>query len=862
MFNGLLREIAAVHPSDPAPPLPMEVGSTIGAFELLEVIGRGGSGVVYRAHDARLDREVAIKLLWKDTARPDALLLEARKAASVSDPHVASIYEVGESDTRRFIAMELIRGASLRTHLQSRTPSKTQRLAWALQLARALRSIHDRGWIHQDVKAENIAVGEDGRIKLLDFGIARSSRTHGDNQDGELTAAGTPAYMAPEQRMTGAIDARVDVFAFGVLLQELLIGRIARTAQHQELKRHRALARLISDCLAQDPQLRPESGAALVARLESIGRAPNLRVPLALALGGAIAIALWSLRAQPERPKLQYAGRSKRLTGFELSRPLSAAALSWSGKSYAYVDDDGLWIAPTTAPEKTRRVPFTPQAVYVSTIPHSRDWLVLTSTAPNMREAWRLDEDGRERTKVWSGSFNIASLSPREPQMVLVRRDALGLLTVQGDEIWTVNAPKDQVFTNAIWSPDGAKLAVAYARLRDSGVDPCLEVWRMQDREVLFRYCSRRLIQAYVPVVHSWSPKGQLLYGLSDIPGQGQGAAVRMQEFPESARTLPPPERLVYLERQSLSSISMATDHRLLTLRQDIRLRSKLATLGPDGSVTQIRQLDQSEFDSRLSSWSGNKSLWGMSYREWVPKASRLHLDEDAPPPQLPGWAQTWVTPIGADLGALFWYAEPPSSEQVPLWRLARWSDEKAWPVQSPVQPREHLGASGTPPYTTQVRCASRIALCVLGARESDGYRFYKLSLPSGPPERLFALSDFHPVMGAWQLLHDGSGILIGLEGQLTRYSLEGEVIERQDLLALDRIRSLGISPTDGAIYASGTGTLPDNFRLVRLYQGRTQGILSHPAIAYLDVHPSPDGRRLAFVEKLIDTDLWLNFSQ
>jgi eukaryotic-like serine/threonine-protein kinase len=216
------------------------VGSRVGRYRLLQELGAGGMGVVFEANDPELDRKVAIKLLH---ARFDKtqLVREARALARLSHPNVVTIYDVGEVDSRTFIAMELIDGVTFRAWLAQRTRGYREILDVLMAAARGLAAAHAAGLVHRDFKPENVMVGRDGRVRVLDFGIvsavaARASSTPPserplaaegfDSEKATLSSSftGTPAYMAPEQLTERAIDERADQFSFCVVLWEAMYG--------------------------------------------------------------------------------------------------------------------------------------------------------------------------------------------------------------------------------------------------------------------------------------------------------------------------------------------------------------------------------------------------------------------------------------------------------------------------------------------------------------------------------------------------------------------------------------------------------------------------------------------------------------
>jgi serine/threonine protein kinase len=205
-------------------------GTRIGPYDVREEVGRGGMGVVYAARDERLGRTVALKILPRavshDARARERLAREARAAAALSHPAIATVYALEEIDGELCLASELVRGVTLRQTLGSGPLPPARVLDILRQLAEALDAAHRHGIVHRDLKPENILLTPDGRVKVVDFGIARSVTPR--HEDGTLTVAGmalgTPGYMAPEQLRGEPVDARADVFAFGVIAYELATG--------------------------------------------------------------------------------------------------------------------------------------------------------------------------------------------------------------------------------------------------------------------------------------------------------------------------------------------------------------------------------------------------------------------------------------------------------------------------------------------------------------------------------------------------------------------------------------------------------------------------------------------------------------
>jgi tetratricopeptide (TPR) repeat protein/predicted Ser/Thr protein kinase len=216
------------------------IGTIVGHYRILDRVGVGGMGVVYRAEDVRLGRQVALKFLPPELAGNaealDRFRREARVASSINHPHICTVHDVGEFEGQHFIVMELLDGRTLKEELASGPMAFERVLDVGLDIADALDAAHASGIVHRDIKPANVVVTSRGQVKVVDFGLAKPAREAAPSGDGAETRAiddrlttlgttlGTVAYMSPEQARGGVIDARSDLFSFGVMLYEMAAG--------------------------------------------------------------------------------------------------------------------------------------------------------------------------------------------------------------------------------------------------------------------------------------------------------------------------------------------------------------------------------------------------------------------------------------------------------------------------------------------------------------------------------------------------------------------------------------------------------------------------------------------------------------
>ncbi|HEX8843259.1 MAG TPA: protein kinase [Pyrinomonadaceae bacterium] len=288
-------------------------GTHLGRYEIRSPIGAGGMGEVYLAHDAQLDRPVALKILPADVTKDEDRLRrfqqEARATSALNHPNILTIYEIGQTEGTHFIATEFVDGTTLRERT-SRTRLKVdEALDLSLQVASALAAAHEAGVVHRDIKPENIMIRKDGYVKVLDFGLAKLTEQRAASGPNALTLAdtgpgiviGTVTYMSPEQARGLKVDQRTDIFSFGVVLYEMLAGRAPfggptpsdvivaiLDREPQPLARLSSdtppeLQRIISKALTKDREKRYQTVREMIAELRDFKRGLELSTATLLA---------------------------------------------------------------------------------------------------------------------------------------------------------------------------------------------------------------------------------------------------------------------------------------------------------------------------------------------------------------------------------------------------------------------------------------------------------------------------------------------------------------------------------------------------------------------------------------------------
>jgi len=265
-----------------APAIDLLIGQTLSHYRIVEKLGGGGMGVVYKAEDSRLRRSVALKFVSEELSQdPEALsrfAREAQTASALNHTNICTIYDIGEQDQRSFIVMEYLEGTTLQDRLAAGALSLNTLLDVGVQIADALDAAHTAGIIHRDIKPENIFVGPRDHVKVLDFGLAKSGRatpqadvtTMAGTRQGVVM--GTAAYMAPEQARGEAVDHRADIWSLGLVLYEMVKGTRPPQAVRLRVEASPELERIVSKCLETERELRYQHAADLRTDLERLRR--------------------------------------------------------------------------------------------------------------------------------------------------------------------------------------------------------------------------------------------------------------------------------------------------------------------------------------------------------------------------------------------------------------------------------------------------------------------------------------------------------------------------------------------------------------------------------------------------------------
>ncbi len=502
----------------------LEAGARLGAYEILGLIGAGGMGEVYRARDARLQRTVAIKILppeWREDAdRLKRFEQEARAAGALSHPNILAVHDVGADRGQPFVVTELLDGETMRSRISAAALPPRKALEYGRQIALGLAAAHDGGIVHRDLKPENIFVTKDGRVKVLDFGLAKlaiaepgmasATETASTLQTAAGLVMGTAAYMAPEQARGLAADPRSDIFSFGAVLYEMLAGRRAfpgdspvdvisaiLTRDPAPLDREGvspAIERVVRRCLEKNPDERFQSARDLAFALEAV---ENIRSGEAIGTRGDV--------------------RRKRFGG-----AAGMAAIAVGVAAGILIDRLALTRSSDNTPPQFSRVfrfTSTSASEYAPAISPDGTWVAFVSNARGVADVWVKFTAGGEASNLTAGSGlevqSRALLSPLDisPDGTSVAALARPAGSTDPFTVWLIPAPLPgaprkllDATSGVRWSPDGTRLAIVRAGSAGGDALVVAAADGSNDREVVSRHAG---VHLHWP---AWSSNGRYIY--------------------------------------------------------------------------------------------------------------------------------------------------------------------------------------------------------------------------------------------------------------------------------------------------------------------------------------------------------------
>lgn len=490
-------------------------GNSIGPYKILSLIGSGGMGEVYRATDSRIGREVAVKILPSHLSQsPDRLRRfeqEARTAGMLNHPNILVIYDTGTKNGSPYLVTELLQGEVLQKKLDSQPLPVRKAIDYSLQIAKGLSAAHEKGVIHRDLKPANIFITKEGRVKILDFGLAKLTHPEGStpSQNPDLTETetgvvlGTVVYMSPEQVTGRKVDHRSDIFAFGSVLYEMLSGKRPFGGETQIEIMHAILKtdppelsqitgnipatldRIVRRCLEKDPDQRFQSTSDLAFALDEVAsttaqiiphqtpiRNPGRIVQIAAAVLILLILAFmayWNRNLKTERSiRPSEAFHRMKISTLTTSGNIFDAAISPDGNYVAYAIKDGdmqsLRVRQVATTSSVLILP--PAAVRFEGITFSRDgnfiYYVVSALDNPVGTAYRVPVLGGGPMRLFDDIYGPIAVSPDNTSLAFLGRSGLMISLADGNKVRTLAVPNEgsSFEGSPAWAPDGKTIVV------------------------------------------------------------------------------------------------------------------------------------------------------------------------------------------------------------------------------------------------------------------------------------------------------------------------------------------------------------------------------------------------------------------
>lgn len=864
-------------------------GQIFGHYQVERLVGQGGMGQVWSAHDADLDRPVALKFLSTEALAildTEQITREAKAGSALNHPNIVTIHEIVQAESTLAIVMELVEGESLRQLLGA--PLSTAKvLAISSQLAEALAAAHGAGIVHGDIKPENILLRQDGYVKVLDFGLARRFTTETTASAGEI-GLGTLRYMSPEQARGEPLMPPSDIFSLGLVLYELATGRHAFPAASpldtaQAILRQKQvpvcdvnpaiparLNLLIGTMLAKQPSARP-SAEEVTRTLDELQRPRKAHSDAVAAIWKwaiaallLIAVCLGAWVWKPARSAGSIASL-RQITTLVPENRATAVAISPDGKLAAYANVDGIF-ARAIQNNETKAL-LAPGDFVVDWLAWFTDGERLVasgfSNGTNLPEVWLISVRGAPARELRTHARQAAP-SPDGKHIAFISQDRseVWVMGTSGEEPRRiVSGRAGDSFPLVFWSPDGRHLG-----LQQRHYSAGRQLWGLDlERFYQRRYQSVDLSTARITASMdlwlnsaSWLPDGRLIYlGFDTSSSDFTQRLWEAKTDPRTGAFLGPPRKIaipVMEPGSGINEMSATNDGKLVMVIKD---SEQNATFVGDFDrsipvISNIRRLTLDERTSYPHAWTrDSRAVIFESDRAGSWDIFRQRIDQRTAEPIVATHLMEVLPQLGPDGHWLLYEARPPGPKQLndKLMRV---------PVDGGTPEEVSIGEP-----LDEFRCALDSGKrCVLRSSVRSQYRaFYELDPIYGKGRELTRTKWFPENTCDWDVSPDGRYVALpnhdSRDARIRVLALEPSPNEPRER----EVRLPGLSDLKGLVWAAGgegwfvSVNMTFGNRLLFVYPNgrfRSLGDIQGWGV------PSPDGRRVAFLDRIVATNAWL----